>query len=350
MQAFDHRVLLGFLVFLATAVTQISAQKSLTLDEVLVGINLDGQSDSLKARNIFDWVTANVKYDASAFHVIMDGKDPSNQGAEDVLRRKKAVCEGYANLFAALCMRAGVKCYVVLGYARGGAYKRFGKSWENHAWNAVKIDGRWSLVDPTWGAGYLDEKEKFVFLRNYDYLQADPYSLLSSHYPLDPQWQLVYNPINLEQYKQQDTKGVPVNFNFTDTIAMYLSKSDKDASIVSARRTLRFDPTNSHALCELAHHHYTEAHGLLDTQYQRILAAQKAHSKLVDKPTYFSELEKADAHLDSGDSYLKLIRTKGEVAVQTFVSDSKVSTTEARDYVKKQYKWLDKYFKNPQPL
>jgi len=25
----------------------------------------------------------------------------------------------------------------------------------NHAWNLVALDGRWQVIDPTWGAGYV---------------------------------------------------------------------------------------------------------------------------------------------------------------------------------------------------
>ena len=71
-----------------------------------------------------------------------------------------AVCAGYAGLFAALALKAGLEAVVV-----GGSGKGFGHSplkpgepvppfKSNHAWNAVRIDnGQWKLIDACWGAG-----------------------------------------------------------------------------------------------------------------------------------------------------------------------------------------------------
>jgi transglutaminase/protease-like cytokinesis protein 3 len=51
------------------------------------------------------------------------------------------------------------------GFAKGFGYK-IGEplSTPNHAWNAVRIDGNWYLLDATWDAGVVGEKSnKFEF-------------------------------------------------------------------------------------------------------------------------------------------------------------------------------------------
>ena len=48
-------------------------------------------------------------------------------------------CTGYACLFKAICEVSGIDCWMVFGYAGGG-----------HAWNQVRINGKWYYVDPTW--------------------------------------------------------------------------------------------------------------------------------------------------------------------------------------------------------
>jgi hypothetical protein len=74
-----------------------------------------------------------------------------------------AVCEGYASLFAALALKAGLEAIVVGGHGKGYGYHplkpgdplpEFKPS--GHAWNAVRIDnGEWKLIDPCWGAGHV---------------------------------------------------------------------------------------------------------------------------------------------------------------------------------------------------
>lgn len=62
---------------------------------------------------------------------------------------------------------AGVQCMTVPGYSKGFGYQT-GQSFSgefDHAWNAVYLDGRWHLVDSTWGSGLVDTTtSKFTFL------------------------------------------------------------------------------------------------------------------------------------------------------------------------------------------
>lgn len=55
----------------------------------------------------------------------------------------------------------------VPGYSKGFGYQ-LGQSFSgefDHAWNAVFLEGRWHLVDSTWGSGLVDSStSKFTFL------------------------------------------------------------------------------------------------------------------------------------------------------------------------------------------
>lgn len=127
------------------------------------------ESDYDKALAIHDWVCKNIFYDTDS----IDGL--SNNApyiATEVLESKRAVCLGYANLYAALCRSIDIPCNVVTGYALGVGNGE--KTWNktnsttadaNHAWNEVYIDNRWVIVDTTWDSknklednvGYKDE-------------------------------------------------------------------------------------------------------------------------------------------------------------------------------------------------
>lgn len=76
-----------------------------------------------------------------------------------------AVCEGYAGLFAALAMKAGLEAIVVSGHGKGYGHSELQPGQPlpafnaGHAWNACRFDnGEWKLIDPCWGAGTVGGK------------------------------------------------------------------------------------------------------------------------------------------------------------------------------------------------
>ena len=70
------------------------------------------------------------------------------------IRRGKGVCADYSQIFRALCLSYGIQCRLISGLAetRAGV-------WEEHAWNQVRINGRWYYVDTTWLDAYLSAGE-----------------------------------------------------------------------------------------------------------------------------------------------------------------------------------------------
>ncbi len=58
------------------------------------------------------------------------------------LVQKKAVCQGYAVLLYRLLLMVGIECRIVIGHL----------GTKPHAWNIVKIDGKWYYVDATMDA------------------------------------------------------------------------------------------------------------------------------------------------------------------------------------------------------
>ncbi|KAK5698634.1 hypothetical protein LTR97_006281 [Elasticomyces elasticus] len=112
-----------------------------------------------KARAIFTWQHHNIAYNVKDFFA--GNLKPSTP--QSTLETGMAVCEGYAALFAALALKAGLEAYVVGGHGKGFGYSQM-KAGDplprfeaGHAWNAVKIDGgQWKLLDACWGAGTVD--------------------------------------------------------------------------------------------------------------------------------------------------------------------------------------------------
>ncbi len=131
------------------------------IKELAMSITKNINTDYEKALAIHNWVCTNIYYDSDSIDGVSNN---APYVASDVLEKRRAVCLGYSNLYAALCRSIGIPCNVVMGYALGVGTGDV--SWNeinthstdaNHAWNEVYIDNRWVIVDTTW-----DSKNKIV--------------------------------------------------------------------------------------------------------------------------------------------------------------------------------------------
>ncbi len=65
-----------------------------------------------------------------------------NGAVSSGIRAGKGSCNEYACYFYFMCQKAGIPCRYVYGYANGGK--------DPHAWNSVKISGKWYYIDTCW--------------------------------------------------------------------------------------------------------------------------------------------------------------------------------------------------------
>lgn len=156
------------------------------------------RTDAEKARAAYRWVADRIAYDAEALFTMQIGDNSVNA----VLESRNCVCEGYARLFVALCQESGLDAVKVSGFAQGPAFGERKKDILRHAWAAVKLDGRWYLFDPTWGAGHIHDKKYRKHYNDY-YFQIRPDQLAFTHFPSDEKWQLVAAPISKETFDKQ---------------------------------------------------------------------------------------------------------------------------------------------------
>ena len=133
-------------------------------------------TDYERALAIHDWVCSYVYYDRDA--LLSDETAPYS--ATEVINRRRAVCLGYATLFATLCRAIDIPCNVVSGYALGiadGPSKwndtNISSTEQNHAWNEVYLDGRWVIVDTTWDSMNKYENGEFVEGESVSHLYFD---------------------------------------------------------------------------------------------------------------------------------------------------------------------------------
>jgi hypothetical protein len=150
--------------------------------------------DIEKIRVLFRWITANIHYDnqstgSRAIHF---------SNPNDVLKIRSTVCAGYATLIESLGRAAGLEVRQISGFAKGYGYT-VGDSVlypPNHTWNAVRLNGKWHLLDATWGAGHLDENGRFNRAFDEHFFLTDPKELITTHLPTDPRWQLLNPPVS----------------------------------------------------------------------------------------------------------------------------------------------------------
>jgi hypothetical protein len=159
------------------------------------------RTEDEKARAIFRWIAENIAYDTRSYAAGRIRETDS----QDVFHSRTALCGGYAGLFKSLALEAGLEAEIVSGFAKGIDY-RMGKHFRgtaNHAWNAVRVDGSWKLIDATWGAGHAEESGRYVRELDEHYFLTPPEEMIYTHFPDESRWQLLARPVSLETFEKQ---------------------------------------------------------------------------------------------------------------------------------------------------
>lgn len=169
-------------------------------EELAEKIDKDFNSDYEKARAIYSWIAFNIKYDYDAFlnppgsmrfsyrneaEKQRKIQEFNNQILEKAFKSKKAVCEGFTLLFQHLTALVGIKSEIIKGDSKTRLADIGRKSTSsNHAWNIVLIDGKWRLIDVTWGQGYYDGN-KGRMVKDFDpaYFDTEPDFFFAKHFP-----------------------------------------------------------------------------------------------------------------------------------------------------------------------
>jgi hypothetical protein len=150
-----------------------------------------------KVRAVFRWITANIEYDTG----ILKNKNRRARTFQEVLARKKDICSGYAMLFKAMMNNTGIECEIINGHSKGYQYELVDLFNEKnaHAWNAVKLNDEWYLIDATWGSGYIEDN-RFIRSFNDYYFFTPAEELIQTHYPDERRWQLLDKKISKEEF------------------------------------------------------------------------------------------------------------------------------------------------------
>ena len=169
----------------------LKTKKNISEAELVKLITQQSQTKMEKARAIFIWLANNIAYDTSY----------KITSKEEALKQGKGVCEAYSGLFKSFGELAGLEVVSISGDTKQYYYKQPSDLDQGgHAWNAVKIDdGRWMIVDPTWGAGHVRNR---VFTRKLSthWFDPQPEIFIFTHLPTEDKWQLLSKAITRDEF------------------------------------------------------------------------------------------------------------------------------------------------------
>lgn len=127
--------------------TMITQQKKIIAKakSILPKIVTSKMTENQKHKAIYDYLTANAKYDfeaakyAGSSMLTVNSKYKNDYTTYGVMIEKNGVCQSYANSYQLLSTMAGLQSIVVTGELNGGP----------HAWNKIKLGSTWVNVDVT---------------------------------------------------------------------------------------------------------------------------------------------------------------------------------------------------------
>lgn len=183
----------------------------------------DFSSEEEKTRAAFYWLAKNIRYNLREFYnpkkrsynfsyATEEEKEQKLQALKDEIvavafRTKTGVCEEYAQSFKKICDLLDIEAEVIKGNVRNSP-QEIGKieSISNHAWNAVKLNNKWIIIDVTWAAGHEINGKWIRKFENYFYnIPKD--KIFKTHYPEDAVWVLRFGRISSEEFYNQPIYG-----------------------------------------------------------------------------------------------------------------------------------------------
>ena len=281
-------------------------------------------NDEEKVRSIYTWINENISYDMLQYielkktgykslpkslrgfknyiayhkmHFLLSTKWRSlnyYKQADVVLKRKQAICQGYASLFKSLCNMQNIPCEIIGGYAKGYGYDVGDKFYEsNHEWVAVFVAGKWQLLDPTWKT-YISDPAEFAF----------------THLPADPLWQLLPETMSMEIFESDSTQIAAFlqgNFDYkaqqnVKTLENYCRLSNLGKELKTAENALNFNNRN----------HSDIAFGYLN--YARLLLKDSLPG-LASKDAQVVIAQQSVNYLGKAKNHLKQVETASITAI-----------------------------------
>ena len=167
------------------------------------------------------WICKNIKYDHSEY----EKRPAESKSIKKILRKKKALSDGYSKLFVEMCNRQHIPAIYVPGYTKDYAYVAGDTLYRaEYAWALVKLGEEWHIMDLTAAAGKVVEivtplskalwtlfkipySSHLVSVKEFSpsYLYVNPTTHAKRHLPVTDMFQLLKFPIPISYYMAGDS-------------------------------------------------------------------------------------------------------------------------------------------------
>ncbi|MBQ4049270.1 MAG: hypothetical protein IJD07_01280 [Clostridia bacterium] len=173
-----------------------------TVRETLRKIIDEEMTDAQIVHAIFDYIMWKTSYD----YAVLENSDVAQSVQQPafyldgVLTTGFAVCDGIAKTFSLMCNIMGIDCKRIVGTARSG------EKIAEHAWNKVKLDGEWYMVDCTWSDFLTNVGTTKIEASSHKYFLLSDSDTKYSHFENDSSLYPRTAPVAYDYY--DDVQGV----------------------------------------------------------------------------------------------------------------------------------------------
>lgn len=314
--------------------TRVSYFASRNPEKLTLKLTSHLNDDAEKVEAIHCWITHHIKYD-----VKKSGKyDFSRVPVVTILKKRKAICTGYTDLFNELCKQAGIISTEVPGYTKGLTTDLNDHFFmDEHIWNAVYINNEWKYIDNTWDAGYVINHRRtiwgavvyffsggkydrfkinprFKFRPVTDYFNKDANTFYYDHFPSNPLWQFASPNLSLGDFekdssfylRKRKTEGSLLdNSNANEERLAFFNKPEIEKILENGKSIYAFNPKNPYTLASGEVLTALELYEKLSDHQHTDLPKQKTKEQI------YANLKSAKIHFDS--SIYQLGIQKGEL-------------------------------------
>jgi len=209
-----------------------------------------GDNDEKRIRAFYMWIITNIKYE-NQVELLYNENLMFYMGSNNsvspvsVLKKGKAVCEGFSKLFQFFCQQSGIEAYTIGGYiSKRGAFQ----DRASHSWNVVKINNEWRFFDLTWAYAILEHTG--LKRSTNEFYMVEPQEFVLSHLPLIPMWQFLETPVPISVFNMGDDmirsfliKKAPY-YNCADSLKNYMQLNVKERNLKTANEIYKTNSSN----------------------------------------------------------------------------------------------------------
>lgn len=198
------------------ALTRLSSEDMEVIDkmeQIISETIKDNMTDYEKELAIHDYIVKNYKYDEENY--MNDTIPDESYTPYGLLVKGTGVCQAYAEVIKLLLNKVGIECDVVVGDSRE----------EKHAWNIVRLDDEYYMLDATWDDPTPDEEG----VTSYEY-----FNLTSEQFSQDHSWDANMWPVaDGTKYNYFVYNNLVVNnyMEFQNLVKKCISEGKKDFAV-----------------------------------------------------------------------------------------------------------------------